>query len=111
MRLHRELAHDAASPDLVCLLVSQRQCQAGFAACSACAEQSGGRQVHEVGVKPSVQTAGPLWSWRSTLVIVPVTHTVVKLPLGRDLQSGLFVIPDAGDRVNKVVFSKGNTLL
>lgn len=31
------------------------------------------------------------------------------LPLGRDLQSGLFVIPDAGDGVNKAVFSEGNT--
>lgn len=58
-----QIAHDAASPDLVCLLVSQRQCQqewmqAGCAACSACAEQSRGRQVYEVGVQPSVEAAG-----------------------------------------------------
>lgn len=34
--------------------------QAGCAACSACAEQSRGRQVHEVGVKPSVRLQAAL---------------------------------------------------
>lgn len=39
----------------------------------------------EAGVKPSVPSEGLVWNWESILGIVPMTHQVVKWPLGRDL--------------------------
>lgn len=88
-RLHRELAHDAGLPACVSEdSVRQEGMQAGCVACSACAEQNGGRQVHpleRLEWSPVFQSEGLLWNWRSILGIVPVTQTVVKLPLGKDL--------------------------
>lgn len=63
---YTELAHEAASQDLVCLLVSQRHCQAGVdAGCMCCMfcmcwaewKETGAPTSEEVGEKRSV----PVW--------------------------------------------------